>query len=361
MIILCVVLAAIGGLLLICIGRGGSYYDKNGNYTAVSTTSSFRHCMNHPALQEMGRYVLPWERGAVSKITQPLSIGYMCTCLGYHAQTVVNGINFLIEMRTQEKLYTFDYYTDQEKQCNPHLDTTKLIYIPGDLGAPFALVIAGGGFNSVCMMQEAFPVAQQLHKKGYHVFMLKYRVGALPEDRSATDKRERAFSDLHRGMQYIFQNAEKWQISLKNYSVWGFSAGARMTLAWTTHSKYSYHASGLPKPALQVPIYTVPENITPENGMPSTFMVMGTKDSFWGKEGCVACSEFCRTLNILEVPAIFEEYEGLGHGFGLGTGTPAEGWLDRATQLWERTNFCNHELEESYADRSDFEKNDIGG
>ena len=32
----------------------------------------------------------------------------------------------------------------------------------------------------------------------------------------------------------------------------------------------------------------------------------------------------------------FHCYPGLGHGFGLGTGTAAEGWLDDAVAFWER-------------------------
>ena len=34
--------------------------------------------------------------------------------------------------------------------------------------------------------------------------------------------------------------------------------------------------------------------------------------------------------------AEIEVFEGLPHGFGLGAGTVAEGWLDRAADFWER-------------------------
>lgn len=345
MMVICILLGIITLLLLICLGRGGKYYNKNGEFKAVSAVSSFRYCMNHPALAGIGQYVLPWETGIVSKIVPPLSLGYMCRCLGYHVQTVVNGINFLIDMRKQEKLRAFDYYTQEEKLQNPHLDTTRLLYIPGAPGAPFAIVIAGGGYNSVCMMQEAFPVAQRLYEKGYHVFMLKYRVGDLPGEVSPFDKRERAFGDLRRAMEFIFRNPENWQATLTDYSIWGFSAGARMALAWATNSKYGYAAAGLPKPTLQVPIYTVPENIIPDTHIPATFMAMGTKDSFYGEEGCKICDTFCTALWRNGVPAIFEKFEGIGHGFGLGVGTVAEGWFDRAVDLWKSLEAC-------YADRS---------
>ena len=33
--------------------------------------------------------------------------------------------------------------------------------------------------------------------------------------------------------------------------------------------------------------------------------------------------------------AMIEVFPGLGHGFGLGTHTKAEGWIDRAVTFWE--------------------------
>jgi acetyl esterase/lipase len=32
----------------------------------------------------------------------------------------------------------------------------------------------------------------------------------------------------------------------------------------------------------------------------------------------------------------YREYPGLGHGFGLGVGTSAEGWIGDALHFWER-------------------------
>jgi acetyl esterase/lipase len=36
-------------------------------------------------------------------------------------------------------------------------------------------------------------------------------------------------------------------------------------------------------------------------------------------------------------PVEFREFEELGHGFGLGTGTSAEGWVFQAVRFWERS------------------------
>ena len=35
------------------------------------------------------------------------------------------------------------------------------------------------------------------------------------------------------------------------------------------------------------------------------------------------------------IPTEFHSYQGLPHGFGLGTGTVAEGWIDDAVKFWE--------------------------
>lgn len=40
-------------------------------------------------------------------------------------------------------------------------------------------------------------------------------------------------------------------------------------------------------------------------------------------------------LNELGIPTEFHHYEGLRHGFGLGTGTIAEGWINGAVNFWE--------------------------
>lgn len=39
-------------------------------------------------------------------------------------------------------------------------------------------------------------------------------------------------------------------------------------------------------------------------------------------------------LEALGIPTEFHAYEGLGHGFGLGTGTVAEGWIGDAVAFW---------------------------
>ncbi|MBR6187604.1 MAG: hypothetical protein IKQ59_01415 [Prevotella sp.] len=42
------------------------------------------------------------------------------------------------------------------------------------------------------------------------------------------------------------------------------------------------------------------------------------------------------SLSALGIPTEFHSYNGLPHGFGLGTGTVAEGWLQDAVHFWQQ-------------------------
>ena len=42
------------------------------------------------------------------------------------------------------------------------------------------------------------------------------------------------------------------------------------------------------------------------------------------------------SLSALGIPTEFHSYNGLPNGFGLGTGTVAEGWLQDAVHFWQR-------------------------
>lgn len=66
---------------------------------------------------------------------------------------------------------------------------------------------------------------------------------------------------------------------------------------------------------------------------PPTFVVVGERD------GIANPSTLQRRINALKSAGInteYHEYPNLGHGFGLGIGTSAEGWLNDAVQFWEK-------------------------
>ena len=66
---------------------------------------------------------------------------------------------------------------------------------------------------------------------------------------------------------------------------------------------------------------------------PPTFSAVGTSD------GIASWRTMQRRIEAIRAsgtPAQVEIFRGLPHGFGVGTGTAAEGWLDDAVAFWEQ-------------------------
>ena len=112
----------------------------------------------------------------------------------------------------------FDIYTEAEKQRDPRKRNTGLFFFRGKKGAKSAICSAGGGFVYVGAMHDSFPHALELSKRGYNAFALIYRPGS-----------QTACEDLARSVAFIHEHAGELQLDSTDYSLWGGSAGARMT------------------------------------------------------------------------------------------------------------------------------------
>lgn len=86
----------------------------------------------------------------------------------------------------------------------------------------------------------------------------------------------------------------------------------------------------LPKPGAVVMQYTGHSDYT-END-PPTYVCVGEND---GIADWRAMENRLEHLAASGLPTEFHKYPGLGHGFGLGTGTAAEGWIEDAVSFWE--------------------------
>jgi acetyl esterase/lipase len=216
----------------------------------------------------------------------------------------------------------YDFYTPEEKRAEPARANTGLFFLRGKPGAPFAVVAPGGGFSYVGSVHEGFPYAAEISKKGYNVFVLKYRVGFGGSV---------ATEDLAAAISYIFRNADALGVSTSDYSLWGSSAGARMAASIGSHSVAAFGGDNLPKPSVVVMAYTGHSDTSADE--PPTFAVVGERD------GIAPPSAMERRVEILRnagVEVEYHKYAGIGHGFGLGTNTGAEGWLTEATRFWEQ-------------------------
>jgi acetyl esterase/lipase len=289
----------------------------------LSTSSSVRDLLNHRAFANFARLILPWDDRSYDECMRLSDIGSL---LPYHSHVdpavTVAALNRMIDDVSAGNPVFYNFYTDAQKQEQPAKANTGLFFFRGKPGAPFAVISPGGGFAYVGSVHEGFPYAVEISNKGYNAFVLKYRAGY-----GGTVATE----DLAAALSYIFHNAAALGVSTDDYSLWGSSAGARMAATIGSHGVADYGGADLPKPATVVMAYTAHSDYSSDE--PPTFVVVGERD------GIAPPSVMERRVAALREAGTeveYHKYKGLGHGFGPGTGTVAEGWLDDAVRFWER-------------------------
>ena len=214
----------------------------------------------------------------------------------------------------------YDIYTDEEKAEDSDKNDTGLFFFKGQPGAKFAVCNAGGAFAYVGAMQDSFPHALELSKKGYNAFALIYRPGA-----------QTACEDLARAIDFIFDHADELEVDTDCYSLWGGSAGARMAAWLGTYGTSAFGADTHPQPGVVIMQYTGLSEYSQND--PPTYACVGDNDGIANWRIMQARLE---AMSRVRIDTEFHHYSGLGHGFGLGTGTSADGWINDAVAFWER-------------------------
>ena len=120
-------------------------------------------------------------------------------------------------------------------------------------------------------------------------------------------------------------------VDVSDYSLWGGSAGARMAAWLGSRGTGAFGEKSCPRPVAVVMQYTGLSEVTGDE--PPTYSCVGTDD---GIASYRTMQERTRRIRAQGTDAEIEVFDGLPHGFGLGEGTVAEGWLDRAAAFWER-------------------------
>jgi acetyl esterase/lipase len=297
---------------------------KKGRYAYVNANDSVFQLMNHPAFEGFGQYLLPWDNGT-NYFNTPLND--VSSLLPYHnhvdPNTVVGAIDHMIDEINDGKTIFYDFYTEHQKQEDTTKKSTGLFFFRGNPGAPFAIVCPGGGFVYVASLHEGFPYALELSKKGYNAFVLKYRVGGMgSSELTATE-------DLAAAMSYIFDNAEMLGVSTRDYSLWGSSAGARMVANIASDGAARYGSDELPRPSVVVIAYTGHSNFSRND--PPAFVMVSEDDRIVNVS---VVEKRVRDMRNAGIEVEYHKYRNAGHGFGLGVGTDADGWIEDAVQFW---------------------------
>lgn len=274
--------------------------------------------IQYPAFKNFGRLLFPVDKGYYSGDT----LGKL-TLTWYgniNPDRTVEIANYLKERVLSGDTVFYDIYSDEEKAQDPDKEDTGLFFFRGNKGAKTAIVNAGGGFVFVGAMQDSFPHALELSKKGYNAFALIYRPGA-----------QTACEDLARAIAFLHENADKLEIDMEDYSLWGGSAGARMAAWLGSYGTESFGEKRYPRPAAVIMQYTGLSEVTGKE--PPTYACVGTND------GIASYKTMENRINRIKAngtDAEIEVFQGLSHGFGLGEGTVAEGWIDNAIKFWEK-------------------------
>lgn len=286
---------------------------------AVTVDTKIADVMADPVFGDYGRLLFPVQSAYYSGET----LGELHLTYYSHIDPdeTVEIVNTLRDRAAARETVFYDIYTDAEKAADPAKADTGLFFFKGEKGAPFAICNAGGAFAYVGAIHDSFPHALELSKKGYNAFALIYRPGA-----------QTACEDLARAISFIFEHAEELGVSTECYSLWGGSAGARMAAYLGSYGPAAFGGDDLPRPGTVVMQYTGHSEYNPD-GEPPTFVCVGDND---GIANWRTMERRVEALSNLGVDTEFHHYPGLGHGFGLGTGTAAEGWFDDAVAFWEK-------------------------
>ncbi len=169
-------------------------------------------------------------------------------------------------------------------------------------------------------MQDSFPHALELSKNGYNAFALIYRPDA-----------NKTMEYLSRAVAFIHENKEMLKIDTDIIRVWGGSAGGRMAAWLGSYGTESFGEKKYPRSSAVIMQYTGFSEVT--GNEPPTYNCVGTSD---GIASYQTMENRIKRIKQNGTDAEIEIFDGLPHGFGLGEGTKAEGWINNAIKFWER-------------------------
>lgn len=286
--------------------------------TAYTADTKIADVQSDPVFGTYGRLIFPVDEGYYSGNT--LGELRLTWYNNIDSEKTVEIVNYMKDHAEAGETIFYDIYTAEEKAADPAKEDTGLFFFKGDPGTRFAVCNAGGGFAYVGAMHDSFPHALELSKLGYNAFALIYRPGA-----------QTACEDLARAISFIFEHAKELEVDTDCYSLWGGSAGGRMAAYLGTYGTAAFGGDDLPGPGTVVMQYTGHSEYSEDD--PPTYACVGTSDGIASWRTMQARLDAMAALGI---PTEFHTYEGLSHGFGLGTGTVAEGWLTDAVTFWEK-------------------------
>ena len=313
--ILCVLMPALIFSFAGCSSGGGAETVRNENFTPerVTEATKISDVINNPAFENYGRMIFPLNDYYYSGET--LGDLHLTWYSYINPSRTVDVINYMLDEVSNDRQIFYPIYPENDSRSS----NTGLFFFRGNRGAKFAVCNAGGGFVYVGAIHDSFPHALELSRRGYNAFALIYRPGS-----------DTACEDLARAIAFIHDNAEGLGVDVSGYSLWGGSAGARMSAWLGSYGTESFGENSYPRPASVIMQYTGLSEITGREA--PTYACVGTSD---GIASYRSMQSYADRIKANGTDSMIEIFPGLPHGFGLGENTIAEGWLNNAVKFWE--------------------------
>lgn len=224
---------------------------------------------------------------------------------------------------------------------------TLTLYTPSGHNTGAAVVVfPGGGYRILAIDLEGTEVCDWLNSEGITCVLLKYRVpGSGPYPKSPA-----ALQDAQRALGIVRSHAAEWGIDPHRVGVLGFSAGAHLAAALSTHFDQRLYdpvdaADQLScRPDFAVIVYPgylaltnqdfAPNpDIVVTGNTPPAFLVQAEDDPVHVENAVV----YFLALKKAKVPAELHVYAQGGHGYGLRrTALPITTW-PQSVETWLHT------------------------
>ena len=314
-IVICLVLVTVTG----CTEENHSISNNNDiNYFTKETR--IYDVINNRSFEGYGRLIFPVNRTIDESLTLEEAEDLYIWYNHMNSDKTVEITNYLKDQANSGNQIFYNIYTEEEMKEDPQKRDTGIFYFRGEENAPFAIINAGGGFMYVGAMQDSFPHALELSKNGYNAFALIYR----PDS-------DKAMEDLARAVAFIHENQNELKVDVSTYSVWGGSAGGRMAVWLGNYGTSCFNEKDYPQPSAVIIQYTGLSEVT--GNEPPTYACVGSSDTIANYKVMEKRINDIRTNG---TDAQIEIFDGLLHGFGIGEGTGAEGWVNHAIEFWEK-------------------------
>lgn len=224
---------------------------------------------------------------------------------------------------------------------------TLTVYAPKGKNTGAGIVVfPGGSYRILAIDLEGTEVCDWLNSIGVTCFLLKYRV----PDSGPYPKSSAALQDAQRAVGIVRSRAGEWRVDPQRLGVLGFSAGAHLAAALSTHfDKRLYDPIDAAdqtscRPDFAVIVYPgylalAEQNFAPNSEIkvtvqtPTSFIVQAEDDPVHVENSTVYFLE----LKNAKVPAEMHLYAQGGHGYGLRrTDLPVTTW-PQSVETWLHT------------------------